>query len=61
MSKVLVAKPEDISLNFNLSSKALQAHAWVGGAVHVNNPGTGKAETGKSQKLAGQQICELQI
>lgn len=61
MGKVLVAKPEDISLNLDLNSNNLQAYARVGVEAHDNNPTTGKAETAESQKLTDQKIFELQV
>lgn len=61
MGRVLVATPDNISLNLHLSSTALQAHAWVGIGTQANNPSTRRAETGESPKLANQQIVSSKL
>lgn len=61
MGRVLVATPDNISLNLDLSSTALQAHAWVGVETQANNPSTRRAETGESQKLANQQTVSSKL
>lgn len=61
MDRVLVATPDNISLNLHLSSTALQAHAWVGVETQANNPSTRRAENGESPKLANQQIVSSKL
>lgn len=61
MGRMLVATPDNISLNLHLSSTALQAHAWVSVETQANNPSTRRAETGESLKLANQQILSSKL